>query len=144
VERLDQHAALCRPVGIETGDQFLEGRGGHRRGGFGGRASIPADLAATGPPGTGALLNDPLATCSPLSAGRLPAGRLALEPVVAALLADGLLAAKDAEHARASARHVRGLDAVHPLVLLANLKLPLAGQAGRELGLETLTEWLAR
>ena len=89
-------------------------------------------------------MNDPLATRSPRSAGRLPAGRLALEPVVAALLADGLLAVKDAEHARASARHVRGLDAVHPLVLLANLKLPLAGQPGRELGLETLTEWLAR
>ena len=89
-------------------------------------------------------MNEPLATRPATPAARLPAGRLALEPVVAALLADGLLAAKDAEHARASARHVRGLDAVHPLVLLANLKLPSAQRPGSELGLETLTEWLAR
>jgi general secretion pathway protein E len=75
---------------------------------------------------------------------QLPAGRLALEPVIAGLVADGLLAPKDAEHARSSARHVRGLDAVHPLVLLANLKLPAAQRSGSELGLETLTEWLAR
>ena len=74
---------------------------------------------------------------------RLPPGRLALEPVLAGLVADGVLAAADAEHARASARHVRGLDAVHPLVLLANLKLPSAQRAGSELGLEALTEWLA-
>ncbi|MDH5835028.1 GspE/PulE family protein [Luteimonas kalidii] len=74
---------------------------------------------------------------------RLPPGRLALEPVIAALLADGVLTPKDAEHARASARHVRGLDAVHPLVLLANLKLPSAQRPGSELGLEALTEWLA-
>ncbi|TWG92160.1 general secretion pathway protein E [Luteimonas sp. J16] len=74
---------------------------------------------------------------------RLPPGKLALEPVIAALQADGLLAEKDAEHARASARHVRGLDAVHPLVVLANLKLPSARRAGGELGLEALTEWLA-
>jgi len=64
--------------------------------------------------------------------------------VLAALVEDGLLAAKDAEHARASSRHVRGLDAVHPLVLLANLKLPSATRPGSELGLEALTEWLAR
>ena len=61
-------------------------------------------------------MNEPLAQRSPLPGARLPAGRLTLEPVIAALLADGLLAPKDAEHARASARHVRGLDAVHPLV----------------------------
>ena len=89
-------------------------------------------------------MNDPLPLRSRPPAARLPAGRLALEPVIAALLADGLLAPKDAEHARASARHVRGLDAVHPLVLLANLKLPSAQRPGSELGLETLTEWLAQ
>ena len=77
-------------------------------------------------------------------ATRLPAGRLALEPVLAALVADGLLAAADAEHARRSGAHVRSLDAVHPLVLLANLKLPSAQRPGSELGLEQLTEWLAR
>ena len=88
-------------------------------------------------------MNDPIAMRSVPVPARLPPGRLALEPVIAALLADGLLAPKDAEHARASARHVRGLDAVHPLVLLANLKLPSAQRPGSELGLETLTEWLA-
>ena len=89
-------------------------------------------------------MNESLAQRSPLPGARLPAGRLTLEPVIAALLVDGLLAPKDAEHARSSARHVRGLDAVHPLVLLANLKLPSAQRPGSELGLETLTEWLAR
>jgi len=89
-------------------------------------------------------LNESLASRIPRPATQLPPGKLALEPVIAALLADGLLASKDAEHARASARHVRGLDAVHPLVLLANLKLPSAVRPGSELGLEALTEWLAR
>ncbi|MDH7452154.1 GspE/PulE family protein [Luteimonas composti] len=88
-------------------------------------------------------MNEPLASRSAPTAARLPPGRLAIEPVVAALVADGLLAPKEAEHARASARHVRGLDAVHPLVLLANLKLPSAQRPGSELGLEALTEWLA-
>jgi general secretion pathway protein E len=85
-------------------------------------------------------LNQALRSAPP---ARLPPGRLALEPVLAGLVADGVLAAADAEHARASARHVRGLDAVHPLVLLANLKLPSAQRPGSELGLEALTEWLA-
>src|SRR5690606_4834506 len=89
-------------------------------------------------------LNEPRQIRTPGPASHLPAGKLALESVIAALQADGLLAAKDAEHARASARHVRGLDAVHPLVLLANLKLPAAQRPGSELGLEALTEWLAR
>mgnify|MGYP001029682206 FL=1 len=87
-------------------------------------------------------MNEPLPTPRPRPA--LPPGRLALEPVLAALVADGMLAPADAERARMSAAHVRGLDAVHPLVLLANHKLPSARTPGTELGLETLTEWLAR
>jgi general secretion pathway protein E len=75
---------------------------------------------------------------------RLPPGRLALEPVLDALVADGLLAAADAERARRGSAHVRSLEAVHPLVLVANLKLPSARTQGTELGLEQLTEWLAR
>ncbi|MCD9029117.1 GspE/PulE family protein [Luteimonas sp. BDR2-5] len=75
---------------------------------------------------------------------RLPGGRLQLEPVIAALVADGVLAPADAERARAGGRATRGLDAVHPLVLLANLKLPSARRPGTELGLEALTEWLAQ
>jgi general secretion pathway protein E len=75
---------------------------------------------------------------------RLPPGRLALEPVLDALVADGLLAATDAERARRGSAQVRSLEAVHPLVLVANLKLPSARTPGTELGLEQLTEWLAR
>jgi general secretion pathway protein E len=75
---------------------------------------------------------------------RLPPGRLALEPVLDALVADGLLAAADAERARRGSAQVRSLEAVHPLVLVANLKLPSARTQGTELGLEQLTEWLAR
>ncbi len=77
------------------------------------------------------------------STSRLPAGRLALEPVLDALVADGLLSAEAAAQARAGSRHVRSLEAVHPLVLLANLKLPSAQRPGTGLGLEALTEWLA-
>ena len=79
----------------------------------------------------------------PGSAQRLPAGRLTLEPVVDALLADGMVTAADAERAKVSARQGRANEAVHPLVLLANLKLAAARTPGAELGLEQLTEWLA-
>src|SRR5690606_9098553 len=147
VERLDQHAALRRPVRVEAGDQFLERGSGHRlETGFGGwrrGASIRWTPKRPAPAGTEPRVNEPLARPSAAAHARLPPGRLALEPVVAALEADGLLARKDAEHARASARHVRGLEAVHPLVLLANLKLPSALRPGSELRLEALTEWLA-
>ncbi|MDH5822057.1 GspE/PulE family protein [Luteimonas sp. RD2P54] len=54
-----------------------------------------------------------------------------------------MLDAEQADRARVSGRHGRGLEAVHPLVLLANLKLPSARVPGTELGLEQLTEWLA-
>ena len=74
---------------------------------------------------------------------RLPAGRLELVAVVDALLADGEISPADAERARVSARQGRGNDAVHPLVLLANLKLASLHRPGAELGLEQLTEWLA-
>ena len=74
---------------------------------------------------------------------RLPPGRLALAPVVDALLADGMLAPADAARAKASARQGQASESVHPLVLLANLKLASARVPGSELGLEQLTEWLA-
>ena len=65
------------------------------------------------------------------SASRLPPGRVTLEPVIDGLVADGLLAQDDADRARIGGRATRGLDAVHPLVLLANLKLPSAQTYGR-------------
>jgi general secretion pathway protein E len=76
--------------------------------------------------------------------GRLPSGKLALEPILAALVDDGLLAAADAERARVAAKQLRALDNVHPLVLLANLKLPSLKPVGTDLSLERLAEWLAQ
>src|SRR5690606_35494665 len=88
-------------------------------------------------------LNEPRQTSVRPGAPRLPSGRLALAPVVDALLADGMLSATDAERAKVSSRQGRPGGSVHPLVLLANLKLASARVPGTELGLEQLTEWLA-
>ncbi|HST45870.1 MAG TPA: GspE/PulE family protein [Luteimonas sp.] len=74
----------------------------------------------------------------------LPHGKLGIEPVLAALVDDGMVGAADAERARAGARQMRALDSVHPLVLLSNLKLPSLKPVGTDLSLERLTEWLAR
>ncbi len=70
-------------------------------------------------------------------------GRLQFSNVAAALLGDGLVAAHDQERIRFSAQGARNASEVHPLVLLANLKLAAAPPASGELGLERLTEWLA-
>lgn len=82
------------------------------------------------------------ATLAPAPApGPLPPGRLVFEQVAAAMVADGLVAAGDVERIRFSGHGARNASEVHPLVLLANLKLTAA--SGGELGLERLTEWLA-
>jgi len=73
----------------------------------------------------------------------IAAGRLQFANVVAALLGDGLVAVQDQERIRFSAQGARNASEVHPLVLLANLKLAAAPPATGELGLERLTEWLA-
>ncbi|MBB5209136.1 GspE/PulE family protein [Chiayiivirga flava] len=76
---------------------------------------------------------------------RLPGGRrLELDRVLVALAEDGIIAPADAARARLAAREMRGGADIHPLVLLANLKLPNLKVPGVELGLEALTEWLAR
>jgi len=69
--------------------------------------------------------------------------RLELEPVLAALIVDGLIVAEDAKRVRADVRTQRGRLELHPLVLIANLKLANARQPGKPLSLETLTQWLA-
>ena len=69
--------------------------------------------------------------------------RLELEPVLAALIVDGLIVAEDAKRVRADVRTQRGRLELHPLVLIANLKLENARQPGKPLSLETLTQWLA-
>jgi len=70
-------------------------------------------------------------------------GRLQFANIAAAVLGDGLVAAHDQERIRFSAQGARNASEVHPLVLLANLKLAAAPPASGELGLERLTEWLA-
>ncbi len=69
--------------------------------------------------------------------------RLELEPVLATLIVDGLIVAEDAKRVRADVRTQRGRLELHPLVLIANLKLANARQPGKPLSLETLTQWLA-
>jgi general secretion pathway protein E len=74
-------------------------------------------------------------------ARRLPPGRLTLERVLNLLVEDGMVGATEAARAAASGRENK-VD-VHPLVLLANLKVPGMRPLGVELSLERLTEWLA-
>ncbi len=71
-------------------------------------------------------------------------GRLELESTLAALQADGLISTIDAARVRADMRGGKGRLEVHPLVLIANLKLANALTPGKPLSLETLTEWIAR
>ncbi|WP_159094203.1 GspE/PulE family protein, partial [Xanthomonas fragariae] len=83
-------------------------------------------------------------TADPDSAATiLPRGRLMFDPVAAALLADGMVVPHEHERVQFSAAGVRNASEVHPLVLLANLKLHAAQPPAGELGLERLTEWLA-
>ena len=80
----------------------------------------------------------------PARRSRLHAGRrLELERLMLALIEDGLLQPADAARAKLAARDHRIANDVHPLVLLANLKLPDPQKPGAELTLERLTEWLA-
>ncbi|WP_066092553.1 GspE/PulE family protein [Xanthomonas massiliensis] len=82
-------------------------------------------------------------------AAPLPPGRLHYAQIAAALLADGMVLAADAERIatsaglHGSAGAARGAGEVHPLVLLSNLKLRAGQPPAGELGLERLTEWLA-
>jgi general secretion pathway protein E len=76
-------------------------------------------------------------------APRLPLGRLGLDSVLALLQEDGVIDAKEALRARGAAKSGKSLIEVHPLVLLANLKLASHDKAGTELSLERLTQWLA-
>jgi general secretion pathway protein E len=86
-------------------------------------------------------------TLTPVSAlrrGRLPTGqRLDLDRLVLPLIEDGLMLVADAARAKAAMRDARTAAEVHPLVLLANLKLANPKRPGTELTLEQLTEWLA-
>ncbi|MEO8743352.1 MAG: GspE/PulE family protein [Lysobacteraceae bacterium] len=76
-------------------------------------------------------------------AQRLPPGRLTADRILLALVEDGLITATDAARAGAASRETRNIVDVHPLVLLANLKLPGVRTPGVELSLDRMSEWLA-
>ncbi|HEU4671022.1 MAG TPA: ATPase, T2SS/T4P/T4SS family [Dyella sp.] len=70
--------------------------------------------------------------------------RLELDEVLAALVVDGYLRADDARQVRMGQRAGRSTVELHPLVLVAQAKLPNRREPGRPLGLEVLVEWVAR
>ena len=70
-------------------------------------------------------------------------GRLQLDDLLASLVVDGFLLGDDAKRVRMGIRAGRATVELHPLVLVANAKLPNQRDPGRPLSLETLTEWLA-
>ena len=70
-------------------------------------------------------------------------GRLELDELLAALVVDGYLGAEDAKLVRLGSRSGRSAVELHPLVLIANAKLPNQRDPGRPLSLEALVEWLA-
>ena len=80
---------------------------------------------------------------SPATRTELLPGRLVFEQVAMALLADGMVDPGDSERLRFSAETMRHDGNIHPLVLLANLKLKAGIAPMGDLGLERLTEWLA-
>jgi len=87
---------------------------------------------------------DPKLRAAP-TARRLPTGRLKLDRVLNLLVEDGIVGATEAARAAASVRENRNsVVDVHPLVLLANLKIPGMRPLGVELSLERLSEWLAQ
>jgi general secretion pathway protein E len=69
--------------------------------------------------------------------------RLDLDETLAALLADGVLGETEVKRVRADVRTARGRSELHPLVLVANLKLADGRHPDKPLSLEVLTQWLA-
>jgi len=84
---------------------------------------------------------------SPLATNAAPTlglhRRLDLDETLAALVADGVVTEADARRVRNDVRTARGRTELHPLVLVANLKLPDQRNADKPLSLEVLTQWLA-
>jgi general secretion pathway protein E len=70
--------------------------------------------------------------------------RLEFDETLAALVADGVLSEADAKRVRVDVRTARGRLELHPLVLVANLKLDDIRHPDKPLSLEVLTQWLAQ
>jgi len=70
--------------------------------------------------------------------------RLELDETLTALAADGVISEADIKRVRADVRTARGRLELHPLVLVANLKLQDLRNPDKPLSLEVLTQWLAQ
>jgi len=88
-------------------------------------------------PGTGGPVPE-----APTALGRH--ARLELDETLAALVADGVLEEADARRVRADVRTARARTELHPLALVANLRLDDRRHPGKPLSLEVLTQWLAQ
>ncbi len=87
--------------------------------------------------------NTPAAVPAPKADPELSLHRkLDLEAVLGALLRDGILSQEDALKVRADARTARSKLDLHPLAVIANLKLANARDK-KPLSLEVLSQWLA-
>ena len=69
--------------------------------------------------------------------------RIDLDETLAALLADNIITEADVRRVRADVRTASGKLELHPLILVANLKLADVRDPGKPLSLEVLTQWLA-
>jgi len=69
--------------------------------------------------------------------------RLDLDETLTALVADGVLSEADVKRVRVDVRTARGRLELHPLVLVASLKLNDLRNPDKPLSLEVLTQWLA-
>jgi general secretion pathway protein E len=69
--------------------------------------------------------------------------RLEFDEALVALVADGVLSEADAKRVRMDVRTARGRLELHPLVVIANLKLTDLRHPDKPLSLEVLTQWLA-
>jgi len=70
-------------------------------------------------------------------------GQLGLEEVLAELMLDGRLSVADARQLRKRSPSSHNALELHPLVRIAKAKVADRHQAGRPLGLEVLSQWLA-
>ncbi|MET0936954.1 MAG: GspE/PulE family protein, partial [Luteibacter sp.] len=70
-------------------------------------------------------------------------GRLELDEVLASLVVDGYLTGEDAKRVRMGSKSGKTAIELHPLVVIANVKLENRREPGRPLSLEMLMEWLA-
>jgi len=70
--------------------------------------------------------------------------RLDFDETLAALIADGVISDADAKLVRMDVRTARGRLELHPLVLVANIKLNDLRHPDKPLSLQVLTQWLAQ